>query len=67
MGIFIRLAIRYEKRKEVNSLIGTYECKADAKGRFMLPAALKKQLLPVIQNGFVLNELFFSLVWSCIP
>lgn len=28
----------------MNSLIGTYECKVDAKGRLMLPAALKKQL-----------------------
>ena len=41
-------------------LIGTYECKADAKGRFMLPAALKKQLLPVIQNGFVLKRAVFQ-------
>jgi len=44
----------------VISLIGTYECKADAKGRFMLPAALKKQLLPVIQNGFVLKRAVFQ-------
>jgi MraZ protein len=44
----------------VNSLIGTYECKADSKGRFMLPAALKKQLLPVIQNGFVLKRAVFQ-------
>ena len=44
----------------MNSLIGTYECKADSKGRFMLPAALKKQLLPVIQNGFVLKRAVFQ-------
>ena len=44
----------------MNSLIGTYECKADTKGRFMLPAALKKQLLPVIQNGFVLKRAVFQ-------
>ena len=44
----------------MNSLIGTYECKADAKGRFMLPAALKKQWLPVIQNGFVLKRAVFQ-------
>ena len=25
-------------------LIGTYECKADIKGRIMLPIAIKKQL-----------------------
>ena len=35
-------------------------CKADSKGRFMLPAALKKQLLPVIQNGFVLKRAVFQ-------
>ena len=44
----------------VNSLIGTYECKADAKGRLMLPAALKKQLAPVLQNGFVLKRAVFQ-------
>ena len=44
----------------MNSLIGTYECKADSKGRFMLPAALKKQLFPVIQNGFVLKRAVFQ-------
>ncbi len=44
----------------MNSLIGTYECKADAKGRVLLPAALKKQLSPVLQNGFVLKRAVFQ-------
>lgn len=44
----------------MNSLIGTYECKADAKGRLMLPVALKKQLLPVLQDGFVLKRAVFQ-------
>jgi len=44
----------------VNSIIGTYECKADAKGRIMLPAALKKQLTPVVQSGFVLKRAVFQ-------
>jgi len=43
----------------LNSLIGTYECKVDAKGRLMLPAALKKQLNPSLQNGFVLKRAVF--------
>lgn len=47
----------------MNSLIGTYECKADTKGRVMLPAALKKQLSPVLQNGFVLKRAVFQ---SCL-
>ena len=44
----------------MNPLIGTYECKVDAKGRLMLPAAIKKQLSPVLQNGFVLKRAVFQ-------
>ncbi|TDU42928.1 MraZ protein [Gelidibacter sediminis] len=44
----------------MNSLIGTYECKVDAKGRLMLPAAIKKQLMPALQNGFVLKRAVFQ-------
>ncbi|WP_299338643.1 division/cell wall cluster transcriptional repressor MraZ [uncultured Psychroserpens sp.] len=44
----------------MNPLIGTYECKVDAKGRLMLPAAMKKQLLPALQNGFVLKRAVFQ-------
>jgi MraZ protein len=32
----------------------------DAKGRLMLPGAIKKQLLPVLQNGFVLKRAVFQ-------
>ncbi|MFD0864013.1 division/cell wall cluster transcriptional repressor MraZ [Sungkyunkwania multivorans] len=42
------------------NLIGTYECKADAKGRLMMPSAFKKQLLPVLQSGFVLKRSVFQ-------
>ena len=42
------------------NLIGTYECKADAKGRLMLPSAIKKQLSSVLQNGFVLKRSVFQ-------
>jgi MraZ protein len=44
----------------LNSLIGTYECKADTKGRLLLPAALKSQLSPVMQKGFVLKRAVFQ-------
>ncbi len=44
----------------MNSLIGTYECKVDTKGRLMLPSAIKKQLLPILQNGFVLKRAVFQ-------
>ena len=44
----------------MNNFIGTYECKADAKGRVMLPVALKNQLTPVLQKGFVLKRAVFQ-------
>ncbi|MDB9723351.1 MAG: division/cell wall cluster transcriptional repressor MraZ [Flavobacteriales bacterium] len=42
------------------SLIGTYECKADAKGRVLFSAALKKQLQPVLNEGFVIKRAVFQ-------
>ena len=42
------------------NLIGTYECKADIKGRVMVPAALKKQLASVSTNGFVIKRAVFQ-------
>ncbi|MGK0387243.1 MAG: MraZ protein [Patiriisocius sp.] len=42
------------------NLIGTYECKADVKGRLMVPAPLKKQLMPVMSDGFVIKRAVFQ-------
>ncbi len=42
------------------NLIGTYECKADVKGRLTLSASLKKQLSPILQDGFVLKRSVFQ-------
>lgn len=42
------------------NLIGTYECKADVKGRLMLPSAIKKQLHHLLQDGFVLKRSVFQ-------
>ena len=42
------------------SILGTYECKADAKGRVMLPSGLKKQVLPVLDDGFVIKISVFN-------
>ena len=44
----------------VKNLIGTYECKADAKGRIMIPSALQKQLAPLLTKGFVLKRAVFQ-------
>lgn len=47
-------------KNRVVNLIGTYECKVDAKGRLMVPSALKKQLSPMLQEGFVLKRAVFQ-------
>ncbi len=58
---FLDLTLIYQNfTNTLNSLIGTYECKADAKTRIMLPAALKKQLAPIVQQGFVLKRAVFQ-------
>ena len=44
----------------MHTLIGTYGCKADAKGRLMLPVALKKQLISSLAKGFVLKRAVFQ-------
>ncbi len=44
----------------MNNFIGTYECRADVKGRVMLPVALKNQLSPILQKGFVLKRAVFQ-------
>ncbi|MGB0789410.1 MAG: division/cell wall cluster transcriptional repressor MraZ [Marinirhabdus sp.] len=41
-------------------LIGTYECRADVKGRLMVPAPLKKQLAPATAAGFVIKRAVFQ-------
>lgn len=45
------------------NLIGTYECKVDAKGRMMMSSAFKKQLSSVLQKGFVIKRSVFQ---SCL-
>ncbi|PQB08114.1 division/cell wall cluster transcriptional repressor MraZ [Polaribacter filamentus] len=42
------------------NLIGTYECRADAKGRVMISSAFKKQLSSVLQDGFVVKRAVFQ-------
>ncbi len=44
----------------MTNIIGTYECKVDAKGRLMLPTALKKQLMSQLESGFVLKRGMFE-------
>ena len=42
------------------SFIGTYECKADVKGRVMIPIALKNQMAAVLADGFVIKRSVFQ-------
>lgn len=46
--------------KRLTTLIGTYECKIDDKGRVMLPNPLKKQLAATLQDGFVVKRAVFQ-------
>ena len=50
----------------MKTLIGTYECKVDAKGRLMLPTTLKKQL-GSLDGGFVLKRSVFQPCLELFP
>lgn len=47
--------------------IGTYECKADTKGRVMIPVSLKTQLAPVLNQGFVIKRSVFQKCLELYP
>jgi len=49
------------------NIIGTYECKVDSKGRLTLPTGLKKQLLSVVNEGFVLKRSVFHKCLELYP
>ena len=52
--------IWFKSKKVLQHLIGTYECKADTKGRILMPIAIKKQLSSLITDGFVLKRSVFN-------
>ena len=60
-GIFFYIFVIIISNKSfLNTIVGTYECKVDAKGRLLLPAPLKKQLTASILDGFVLKRSVFQ-------
>lgn len=59
---FLYFCYEYLYKCEVNTIIGTYECKIDAKSRVAVPAQLKKQL-DSLSDGFVLKRSVFQ---SCL-
>lgn len=54
-GILIFLT-KFNGKPLMTSLIGEFDCKVDAKGRFMFPVNLRKQLEEVFEKGFVINR-----------
>ena len=59
-GNYFYIFAHNHNKTKLNTIIGTYECKVDAKGRLMIPSALKKQLANSLQDGFVLKRSVFQ-------
>lgn len=57
VNLFVYLMQIFEFKK-MSNLIGEFECKLDNKGRFLLPAYLKKQYSAEDQSSFVINRGF---------
>jgi len=55
-GKNILIFARALPNQAMTSLIGEYDCKVDAKGRFMFPIDLRKQLETLFEKGFVINR-----------
>lgn len=49
------------------NLIGSYEVKADSKGRVMVPSDLKKQIQPILNEGFILKRSVFQKCLELYP
>jgi MraZ protein len=65
--LFLYLSLISVKCNSLNTIVGTYECKADSKGRLMLPVALKNQLAASLQDGFVLKRSVFQQCLELYP
>lgn len=48
-------------------IIGQHDCKADSKGRVLLPISLKNQLLSVLKDGFVIKRSVFQQCLELYP
>lgn len=67
VNIFLYLLNIKLKDNCLNTIVGTYECKVDSKGRLMLPNPLKKQLNEALQEGFVLKRSVFQQCLELYP
>lgn len=56
-----KFSFTFGKKSEfVVDLTFAYECKVDDKGRILLPGKLKNELLPEIEEGFIIKRSIFS-------
>jgi MraZ protein len=51
----------------MTNILGTYECKLDAKGRLMFPIAFKNQMGDTIKHGFVIKRSIFKKCLELFP
>jgi MraZ protein len=51
----------------MTNLLGTYECKVDAKGRLMFPVQYKNQLGELSKQGFVIKRSIFKKCLELFP
>ena len=49
------------------NLLGTYECKVDAKGRLMFPSSYKSQMGETSKKGFVIKRSIFKKCLEIFP
>ena len=49
------------------SLLNGQDCTLDAKGRVLIPGALKKQLMPVLNEGFIIKRCMFQQCLELYP
>lgn len=49
------------------NILGTYECKVDAKGRLMFPVAFKNQMGDATKQGFVIKRSIFKKCLELFP
>ena len=49
------------------NILGTYECKVDAKGRFMFPVQYKGQLGEALKQGMVIKRSIFKKCLELFP
>lgn len=51
----------------MTNLFQTYDCKVDTKGRLLVPSGLKKELTPVLNEGFVIKKNVFHQCLELYP